>query len=214
MAFLLLISIVISTKSPLYNLIVSLINLMLISFIYKYFDSLPEFLLNLQLFSPNNYDQLYPLCSLLYVLPVGVKFYENADTQKLSIIADNKGKTGIYQWTHKGSNLKYIGSSVDLGKRLYNYFLLSYLVNHCKNSYIYNALLKDGHSAFNLTILEYIDISNLSNENSKKLILEREQFYLDKIKPKYNILSTAGNSLGYKHSEEKLFKRVKKRKIS
>ena len=32
--------------------------------------------------------------------------------------------------------------------------------------------------------------------------MEREQYYLDLLKPKYNILKTAGSSLGYPHSEE------------
>jgi group I intron endonuclease len=32
--------------------------------------------------------------------------------------------------------------------------------------------------------------------------LEREQYYLDKLKPEYNILKYAGSSFGYKHTEE------------
>ena len=32
-------------------------------------------------------------------------------------------------------------------------------------------------------------------------MIEREQFYLDNIKPVYNILTTAGNSKGFVHSE-------------
>jgi group I intron endonuclease len=34
------------------------------------------------------------------------------------------------------------------------------------------------------------------------LILEREQYYLDSLKPQYNILKVAGSPLGTKHSEE------------
>lgn len=34
--------------------------------------------------------------------------------------------------------------------------------------YIYNALLHYGYGAFSLSILEYIDISNLSKEDAKK----------------------------------------------
>lgn len=29
-----------------------------------------------------------------------IKFYNNADTDKLQILEDNKGKAGIYVWTH------------------------------------------------------------------------------------------------------------------
>ena len=45
--------------------------------------------------------------------------------------------------------------------------------------YIYNALRNHGYSVFSLSTLEYIDISNLSKEDARKLILEREQYYLD-----------------------------------
>jgi group I intron endonuclease len=32
--------------------------------------------------------------------------------------------------------------------------------------------------------------------------VSREQYYLDLLKPEYNILKTAGSLLGHKHSEE------------
>jgi group I intron endonuclease len=55
-----------------------------------------------------------------------------------------------------------------------------------------------------LEILEYCDTSNT---------YEREQHYLDLLKPKYNILTKAGSSLGHKHSEETLIK-FKARKMT
>lgn len=64
---------------------------------------------------------------------------------------------------------------------------------------IYKALLKHGYSNFRLEILEYCDQNRVS-------LIEREQFYLDLLKPEYNILSTAGSNLGYKHTEETLAK--------
>ncbi len=62
---------------------------------------------------------------------------------------------------------------------------------------IHNALLKYGYSNFSLEILEYCDLEN---------VIEREQYYLDLLKPEYNILKTAGSSLGYKHTEKTLAK--------
>jgi len=47
--------------------------------------------------------------------------------------------------------------------------------------YINNALLHDGYSSFSLSIIENIHVSGLSLEEVRKLILEREQFYLDLI---------------------------------
>ena len=60
---------------------------------------------------------------------------------------------------------------------------------------IYKAILKYGYFNFKLEILEYCTIDNL---------LEREQYYIDIIKPEYNILKVAGSSLHYKHTKETL----------
>lgn len=68
--------------------------------------------------------------------------------------------------------------------------------------HINRALLHHGHNAFSLSILEYIDITNLSVEEKRKLILLREQFFLDSLKPVYNILKVADSSLGFIQSEE------------
>src|SRR5438477_10959207 len=58
---------------------------------------------------------------------------------------------------------------------------------------IFKALLKYGHSKFTLEILEYCD--------SKDLI-KREQYYIDLLKPQYNILKIAGSRLGSILSKE------------
>jgi group I intron endonuclease len=68
--------------------------------------------------------------------------------------------------------------------------------------YICNALLHHGYSSFTLTILEYINISNLSKENARKLILERKQHYIDSLKPGYNMNPIAGSRLGSKYTEQ------------
>jgi len=69
------------------------------------------------------------------------------------------------------------------------------LVTH--NSHIYNALLLYGHDKFNLEILEYCD---------KKSVINKEQYYMDLLKPEYNILKIAGSTLGHKHSPKTLLK--------
>jgi group I intron endonuclease len=102
-------------------------------------------------------------------------------------------------WTHKESGNRYVGSAVDLFTRLNNYYSPSNLKND--DNYICRALLCHGYSAFNLSIIEIIDISNLSKEDARELILSREQIYLDLMfsadKPNtYNILKVAGSSLG------------------
>jgi len=108
-------------------------------------------------------------------------------------------------FTHKESGKSYIGSAVDLSKRLRCYYSIAY-ITRIKSMLIYKALLKYGYSAFNLTILEYIDIAGLSITESKELIISREQNYLDSCAPEYNILKVAGSPLGFKHSAKTLTK--------
>ena len=136
---------------------------------------------------------------------VPVIVYNYVESEKSKIYSENKGKAGIYQRAHKGSGKFYIGSAVDLSKRLSSYYSSSYLKR--LDNYIARALLHHGYSAFNLSIVEYIDVSGLSLEKARKLILEREQFYFDIIfsvngSNTYNILKVAGSPLGFIHSEE------------
>lgn len=121
----------------------------------------------------------------MLVSPVVV--YIKPGEQKQSIVKDNKLKSGVYRWTNNVNGKSYIGSSQNLGIRLQEYYGKS-LVN-TKNSLIYKAILKYGHENFTLEILEYCD---------KNLIIEREQYYLDLLKPIYNILLVAGSPLGRK----------------
>jgi group I intron endonuclease len=67
----------------------------------------------------------------------------------------------------------------------------NYLQNY--KSYIYNAILKYGHSNFELSILEYC---------SSDKCIEREDYYLSSLPHEYNILEKAGSRLGSKHSDD------------
>ena len=88
----------------------------------------------------------------------------------------------------------YVGSSTSLSKRFYNYYSIAFLnrVVENRSSAIYSALLKYGYSNFSLDILEYCELSQL---------IVKEQYYIDILEPKYNILKIAGSRLGTKHSE-------------
>jgi group I intron endonuclease len=50
---------------------------------------------------------------------------------------------------------------------------------------------------FVFIVFEYCD---------SKVLISREQFYIDELKPEYNILKVAGSSLGYRHTDESLAK--------
>jgi len=121
-----------------------------------------------------------------------MKFYQDAYYMKKIIIKDNKNKSGIYKWTNKLTNDIYIGQSIDLAKRFIKDFNLSYLKNR-ETLVISRALIKYGYSNFSLEILEYCDLADLTG---------KEQYYLDKLNPRYNTLKIAGSSLGHKHTEE------------
>lgn len=90
-----------------------------------------------------------------------------------------------------------MGSSVNLSKRLSNYYNYNYLVDPKRNMLIHKALLKYGYSNFKLEILEYCDSS---------VIIQREQYCLDLLNPEYNILRQAGSSFGHTHTKETLTK--------
>lgn len=125
-----------------------------------------------------------------------VKLYENA-TLKEQIINENINKSGIYLLTNLLNKDKYVGQSIDLGKRFTKYLTLSYLKNR-NTLVISRALTKYGYANFSISILEYCN---------KDILNEREQYYMDSIKPVYNTLKIAGSSSGYKHSQESKDKR-------
>jgi len=124
----------------------------------------------------------------LYTIPV--KVYENADTQKAEIRKENKGKSGIYSWKNLQNGKIYVGSTVDICRRITSYFNLAHISR--EPSYIHSALLKWGYSNFSFTVLEYC---------SKEDLIQREQYYIDTLNPDYNLCLTAGSTLGKLHSE-------------
>jgi len=119
--------------------------------------------------------------------------YLNADLDKSNNLKEIKGKGGIYRWINNTNGKSYVGSSVDLSKRLYRYYSLAHIIDRSKHSLICKALIKYGYSKFSFEILEFCDL---------KIILIREQYYIDLLKLEYNILLKAGSPLGYKHRDE------------
>jgi hypothetical protein len=94
--------------------------------------------------------------SVPVVVPVVVPVikYENSDLLKFTILSDNKGKSGIYSWINKINQKRYVGSSVNIRRRMLEYFSINYLERK-KCMPICRALLKYGYSNFSLEILKY-----------------------------------------------------------
>lgn len=119
--------------------------------------------------------------------------YNDTLSLKKTILEENKSKSGIYMFTNKITSDFYIGQSKNLYNKFLNYFNPSYL-KRTKNSRISRAMLKYGYSNFSLSILEYCDKADLTS---------REQYYLDKLNPVYNILKIAGAYVDvFTHTEE------------
>lgn len=112
--------------------------------------------------------------------------YKQLNSNKTNILKENEGKSGVYRFVNDINNKSYIGSSVRLNKRFHVYFSKLTITNELKkaNSYIYRAILKYNYDNFRLEILEYCD---------KKDIIIREQFYIDSLKPEYNISKVANS---------------------
>lgn len=108
--------------------------------------------------------------------------------------------SGIYQIKNKINRKSYIGSSVRLNKR-WKRHLTDLKCNVHHSLALQRAFHKYGSDNFEFNILENCE---------ETVLLEREQYYLDTLKPEYNICSVAGNCLGIKQSEET----IEKRKIS
>ena len=130
--------------------------------------------------------------------------WDNVEQFKKAILVECRNKSGVYRWVNNINKKSYVGSGVNLARRFSFYFLLSGKIlavvtatkgesnlNRRKRgrSHIYNALLEYGYSK----ILEYCDPSKC---------IEREQYYLDRLKPEYNILKYAGSCLGRLQSKE------------
>lgn len=114
--------------------------------------------------------------------------------------------TGIYKIINVTNNKRYVGSAIDITKRFKKHlYELEHKIH--VNPHLQRAYDNDGSDSFELQILEEVEKSSL---------IEREQFYLDELKPEYNICQTAGSRLGHKFSPEtcaKLSKALTGRKI-
>jgi group I intron endonuclease len=108
----------------------------------------------------------------------------------------SKDKAGIYLILNKLTLDYYIGSAST--SRFYARFY-RHLISLMGSKIIKNAVRKYGIDNFAFIILELFP-EEVNKENNKKL-LNIEDFYLKSLLPNYNILTEAGNSFGYRHTE-------------
>lgn len=118
------------------------------------------------------------------------------DSTRKKIQTDTINLSGIYLILNKVTLDYYIGSAAT--DRFYSRFSNHLLYFH-GSKIVKLAVRKYKLSQFSFIILElFPEIVN--KENNKKL-LDLEDFYLKSLLPNYNILTEAGSSFGYKHTE-------------
>ncbi len=104
--------------------------------------------------------------------------------------------SGIYKITCLANKRIYIGSAVNLLKRKRDHFNTLRRNNHC-NIHMQRAWNKYSPDVFTFEVLEYVLPMSLT---------AREQYWLNKLKPGFNILREAGSPLGTKRSPESIEK--------
>jgi group I intron endonuclease len=114
-----------------------------------------------------------------------------------------KGVSGVYAIICRVTGAIYIGSSMNIANRI-----VDHLINRDTNQHLQSAIDLYGLDKFLFVLVEKLSISeNQLMENNKLLLLAREQVYLDQLfllpeDLRFNFLSKAGSSLGFRHSED------------
>ena len=129
-------------------------------------------------------------------LPVKPQVVWEDSSQCRAHLSKYKGRAGIYIWINLLTEDFYVGSAKCLSYRLNRYYYPKELE---KDLVIYRAIKKYGHNMFALCLLE---ICGDTKKILKKDLLDREQWFLDTLKPTYNVLKFADSSMGFKHTEE------------
>ena len=127
-----------------------------------------------------------------------VFYYEDLSLQtvKDKIKEDTNNLSGVYLILNKVTLDYYIGSaSTD---KFYTRFY-RHLINLTGSKIVKLAVRKYGIENFTFIIVELFP-EEVNKENNKKL-LDLEDFYIKSLLPNYNILTEAGNTFGYKHTE-------------
>lgn len=115
--------------------------------------------------------------------------------------------SGIYKIYNQTDGRSYIGNAINIKRRIKEHFnRLNKGTHH--NQFLQRAFDKYGEQSFYAEVLEYCD---------RYKLIEREQYWLDTIENKYNILNEAESRLGFIHSfqtKQKIGKAHKGKQLS
>lgn len=117
----------------------------------------------------------------------------------------------IYAITNIANDKQYVGQAINKNKRLRDHRIMLKAGKH-SNRYLQAAYNKYGSEKFIYTILEVIT----KTDNIIEVLTAREQYWmntLNTVQPNgYNLNPTAGNAIGFKHTEETKLKWSEQRK--
>lgn len=127
-----------------------------------------------------------------------VFLYDNLELSlvKKQILTDSENLSGIYLILNKVTLDYYIGSAST--NRIYSRFS-NHLIYFKGSKIVKLAVKKYKLSSFIFMILELFP--EIVTKENNKFLLDLEDFYLKSLLPNYNILTEAGSSFGYKHTE-------------
>jgi len=127
-----------------------------------------------------------------------VYIFENLETEniKKQILNETKGLSGIYMILNKITRDYYIGSAST--NRFYARFS-NHVIYFRGSKIVKSAVKKYELKNFAFIILELYP--NFVTKVNNKELLDLEDKYLKLLLPNYNILTEAGSSFGYKHTE-------------
>jgi group I intron endonuclease len=111
-------------------------------------------------------------------------------------LEDTRELSGIYLILNKLTLDYYIGSA-STGR--FHARFSNHLINFHGSKVVKNAVKKYGLSSFSFMVLELFP--EIVTKENNKYLLDLEDFYLKSLLPNYNILTEAGSSFGYKHTE-------------
>lgn len=101
-------------------------------------------------------------------------------------------RSGIYEIVNTINGKRYVGSAVNLGQRWRQHRCELGKGRH--NPHMQNAWNKHGEDAFRFFVLEFVD--------DQAALLQREQHYIDSLRPEYNCAAVAGSNFGVKFGED------------
>ena len=109
---------------------------------------------------------------------------------------------------HTNKTKRYVGSSFEPYGRLHKH-LHNLKNNKHENRYLQNAWNKYGKDKFECYIVEFVNDNTLVKEDLNKILLKKEQYWIDLLNPEYNITKNVERNLLSKESKLLISKTLK-----